>query len=237
MAASISTTQSKSNIRRLILWPVFVVILIGCLVACSVTGGNQKSTLTHVAASLQYYDPRLNPVNNDYYPSELLLSFPLISGAIFGRPSKESLLKVHLEKTARFDLALHDIESKVAALAAPLNAGDGNTGLQLNPSTAKIARLSNYAYDTLGRTVGAGSFVDPQSKAYLMLVYFSEPARLHGTVKAGADKFTFNALVQGSGFYWLRVVEVEPKSFEIRADVDFQQSVHFAVQVRDSAHL
>ena len=40
-----------------------------------------------------------------------------------------------------------------------------------------------------------------------------------------------------SGFYWLRVVEVEPKSFEIRADVDFQQPVHFAVQVSDSAHL
>ena len=70
-----------------------------------------------------------------------------------------------------------------------------------------------------------------------MLVYFSEPARLYGTVKAGADKFTFNVLVQGSGFYWLRVVEVEPKSFEIRADVDFQQPVHFAVQVSDSAHL
>lgn len=210
------------------------------LSACLGPGTVPQSTLTHVAANVQYYDPRLNPVDNAWYDKDIFVALRPINGAVFGAPENQALIKKAVEGTPRFDIALHEIAAKLASQASPLTAGDGNTGLQLNPSTVKISRLAGFAYDRLGRSIGAASFIDPVSREYLLLCYITEPSLLRGEVNAGGTRYDFNVLVQSGGFHWLRVQNIGAGHFKVSAAGDDGESVgpvHFAIQVRGSAEL
>lgn len=129
--------------------------------------------------------------------SEVSLEFSLVQGTINGPPSGGALPSVAVAADFAFELTLPaPIEAARARFDSKL--------LLIEPADTRIARLATFHhYPEYGRFRGGGGFVDADSGDPLVLVYFSQPARVHGATRDPTGRYVYDVSVDAAGWSWL----------------------------------
>lgn len=166
--------------------------------------------------SYGYYtlDPRslrMVPVEFAMPPDGLVLVFPTVPGAIMGAPRGAPLRTIPVEPGATFELRLPGTMSTHAARF-------DSDSLAIEPADTRVARLGTFhEYPEYGVFRGGGGFIDTRSGDPVVLVYFSNPARLTGSVHDPTGTFRYDVKVDRSGWSWLSVRAQADNLFRVEA--------------------
>src|SRR5262249_38678333 len=87
-------------------------------------------------------------------------------------------------------------------------------GLRIDPDDARIARLQPQALkpDSIEQ-VASTAWIDGQSHAALMLVYFDRPARITGTSGSNGHTYRYNIRAGQAGYVWIGCVHTDDGQF------------------------
>jgi len=172
------------------------------------------------------FDPssdRMRPVEAAMAGEGLELVFRVVSGTIMGAPGGRPSWSVPVLPGGTFELPLPGAMDVPAERLA-------SAPLEIEPADTRIARLATFhAYPEYGMFLGGGCFVDTRSGDYLLLVYFSNPARLSGSARGPAGTYEYEVTVERPGWAWLAVRERDVGSYRVRPYAGPADAIEFGV--------
>lgn len=203
--------------------------LLGALVLAScATLDRQRVDSASFELSYGFYtlDPgsfRMVRVRADVQESGLVLVFPVVPGSITGPPSGPPLQTVAVQPGGAFELRL---PAAMESRASPFDSAS----LAIEPAGTRVARLGTFhEYPEYGVFRGGGGFIDTSSGNSLLLVYFSNPARLSGAVRDPTGAYEYDVTVERAGWSWLVVREQDNSSFLVQAYTGSARTIEFGV--------
>jgi hypothetical protein len=141
--------------------------------------------------------------------------FPIIPGKIFGTPINKYAAITPVTKEGSFLFRVPENMDKEAQQVPPSVI---NKGVNIQPIDTKILRLGTFHYlNTYGNRLGGGGFAIKNKKQFLILVYFSKPAEITGTISLPQNNETtiHNISVNSKGWHWLVSEEISPNTFKL----------------------
>lgn len=166
---------------------------------------------------------RLEPVARPGPESDLVLVFSTVPGAINGTPSGGPLREIPVQPGSTFELPLPARLPERATRFA-------SRSLEIEPADTRVARLGTFhEYPEYGMFRGGGGFIERQSGAPLLLVYFSKPASLSGVIDDPGGVYQYEVTVERAGWCWLVARERGNDRFEVRRYTGALAGIEFAV--------
>ncbi len=203
--------------RTKITWVLGAAVLVlggGCT-NLRTTASDSHFGIQQFNSRVEYTDNHNDSVPSELNPSELLLVFPYIPGRMYGQPSGDLFLMKHLSGKLDFQLDLRGKYKEIAAFARPMQMQ--GQGLQIQPRETRMARMGTFAFDP--RTmdmIGDGSFIDRQSREYLIMVYVDQPCQITGTVEMHGKVYDHNIRLTEKGFHWIKFRKQGKEGFLLR---------------------
>ncbi|MDX1609876.1 MAG: hypothetical protein R3225_07105 [Halofilum sp. (in: g-proteobacteria)] len=141
----------------------------------------------------------LVPVQARLPPGQLQLEFLLVRGAINGAPEPDPFRTIPVEPGAGFELRLP------AAIPGEVPAFQ-SADLQIEPADTRVTRLGTFHYHPeYGMFRGGGGFIHQPSGDPMLLVHFSAPARLRGSLQDASGVYRYAVKTPRAGWSWLIV--------------------------------
>jgi len=190
-----------------IIFIISIFLIVGCGSGDGTTSSNQE--LTEINLTATYFDYSNDMILNDAVEPGTRLTFPFISGNIFGTVSNEILLDVTIDVNNQAVITLN--ESIFTSMTEPeiISIEAANYGLSIEPADARFGRLGTFAITSGGQSVAADGYglYDGATNSYFMIVYFDRPARLTGTYTEGSNTVNVDINVSSAGFYAVKSSE------------------------------
>jgi len=177
---------------------------------------------------------RLRPATGPGPGTGLSLVFSTVPGSITGPPSGGPLSIVPVEGEETFELVL---PARMGRRAERFDS----PSLTIEPADTRVARLGTFhEYPQYGRFRGGGGFLHAPSGATMLLVYFSGPATLQGSIEEPTGTYHYDVTVDRAGWAWLIARAREDGGFAVRAYTGPVDAIEFAVllppmMIRDGA--
>ncbi len=195
-------------------------ILIIFLAGCKTTQPIQESPLL-LNLSWSPYNSNLQKVNYINHKKPITLIFPTFGGSIFGNPSQE-FTTLEVDKN-NFTLT---IPVYLSSRAEKMRLSDD---LKIKPNGTKSLRIATFHhYPEYGSNIGGGYFANKANGNPLLLMYFSNPVSITGTVLHDNEKYIHDIQTSEQGWFWLEVVEVASKQFEVKKYAGDTTNIEFA---------
>lgn len=166
---------------------------------------------------------RMEPVAGPRPESDLVLVFSTVPGAINGTPSGGPLRSIPAAPGSTFELSLPARLPERATRFA-------SRALEIDPGDTRVARLGTFhEYPEYGMFRGGGGFIERQSGAPLLLVYFSKPASLSGVIDDPGGTYQYQVTVERAGWCWLVARKRGNDRFEVRRYTGALDAIEFVV--------
>lgn len=155
------------------------------------------------------------------------LFFPVISGAIFGRPGNNLMQVVTTKPGDSFYLSL------------PGNAiGHADFLLQpelvIIPADTKLLRLGTFhMYPDYQDKIGSGAFIDRTNSDALALVYFSKPASISGIIYDNKDSYEHEITITNPGWNWIKISQLSKHKYRLSTYDGSIENIDFAILLDD----
>lgn len=208
--------------------PVLAVILCVLVLASCASLDRQRTDSALFELSYGFYtlDPtslRMVPLESAAPASDLVLVFPAVPGAIMGAPRGAPLQTVPVDSGAGFELRLP------ATLDARASRFTSDS-LSIDPAGTRVARLGTFhEYPEYGVFRGGGGFIDTRSGDPLLLVHFSNPAKLSGVVQDRTGTYEYDVTVARAGWSWLIIRGQGDDTFRVQAYTGPVDTIEFGV--------
>lgn len=163
-----------------------------------------NDAVSSISAPVTFFTPERDAILENYGPEEMVLTFPSICGHYAGTVTSEALFSPRIKAGETFTL---DIGGKLAdfdRVACELQEEGIQEGLEVTPSTARIACLATMAYDPSGESLGGTGFMDAKTGEPLMLIYFDRACHFKGTIERDSYVTEVDIEVDAPGAYWVR---------------------------------
>jgi hypothetical protein len=159
--------------------------------------------------------------------SDFRLSFPYISGDLYGSVSIADLLQPKIQPDYTFEIDLDRTQADLVRSLDPTEFSEAY--LKIDPPEARIARFAPEVLQADGiEPVALASWVDTRTHAPLMLVYFDRPARITGAVTHEGHTTRFNIRAGEAGYVWIGSFENQDHETMYR-DVDPPRQLYLAL--------
>ncbi len=179
-----------------------LLIIVTVLSSCATTNIDQENkTVSYELTSSHCTND--NRSFEGYRKNEsMTLLFPSIPGGVWGNPTNDILHYTPAIPSQKFSLKLPaDMAGKATELT--------QQGLSIEPINTKILRLGTFhSYPDYQRAIGGGGFYQTKTGDFLILVYFSNPSVVTGTLPASGDLHEFNIKVKKKGWSWIKSSKV-----------------------------
>ena len=138
--------------------------------------------------------------------AQLRLWVPYVVGDLYGAPNAGELSPVMLRPDLSFTLDLNAGHARLEKTLVPTEFTQ--KWMQIEPATARVARLSPFVLPTDGIVpVGTSEWLDADTGRRLMLVYFDRPARIRGEIVYEGRNLRFDIETKEAGYVWIRQPE------------------------------
>ncbi len=207
---------------------IFLITLLGLLQSCATVESNGKSSTHSFEMHYGFYSYSRERLTGYDKKTGLKLIFPTIPGALFGNPTDDILHVSEPTEGYTFNLPLpSNVDDKAATFREP--------GLSISPSNTKVLRLATFhAYPPYEANVGGGGFINTATGNFLILVYFSNPVDITGTVLLGEDRFDHEITTSSAGWNWIEISELSKNRFRLSDYHGNRDSIEFSVLINDA---
>lgn len=195
--------SSHSDLRM----PGLLLMLV-MLAGCTSLAGSHAApdAVTGLRAGVEFIDDENQVVDAQYQPRHLVLVFPYIPGQLFGTPGSDLLFTVLLTPDDTLQLDLSRALPGLQAGVDTLQATGETAGLSARPARTRFARIGTFPFDAKTREpLGAGGFIDGETREHLLLTYFDRPCVLSGTLVIDGAAYVHDIRIPAAGFHWLRI--------------------------------
>lgn len=196
--------------------------LFGAFLCVLLSGANWAQSISKINAFVEVVDAKGQP--RPAVIDEVTVRFPLIAGSIFGSPQSGDILVERARVGSSLSLDVERMRSAGARFASPAEPHVVSAGLVVEPRNARFARFGTFVTEALSsKAIGYGSFIDSKSRTALALVYFDEPCRISGVMRAGRLEAKHSISIRTAGLHWVRIKEVASSTFELDNADEFQE--------------
>jgi len=219
---------------RYLLNVILVVTVAGCAFPRPGMVMPDDTTIYEIYSRVEFIDRERQPVKVEHPPKNILLLFPYIPGAIAGTFNTAPLESTGVNEDSVFRLDLGTIATWVLAQGTtPLNESVYTKGLIIHPASTRFARIATLAVDAETKNnLGPSSFIDEETREYLLLVYVDRPCSMTGNTQIGPFTNIYDVRLGHPGFHWLRAHQIGKRSFIVSENTDAHRVV-FAIRVRE----
>jgi len=201
------------NQSRYLIVAIFT-LLTGCVANQHREESPGTSGLIAIDTTVEFLAPDRGTLPSSHFPEEIVVIFPYIPGGIFGTPRSAPLFQEHLKGNLDFKLDLAGAIGKLEKDSKPLTGTWTSKGLSVVPKEARLSRIGTFAFDAKTKNeLGAGGFIDAESKDNLLLVYVDRPCRIAGSFTLGDEHYSHEIELHSAGFHWIRVRSSDGKRF------------------------
>lgn len=140
-------------------------------------------------------------------PAEKLrLWMPTLVGDMYGSPNEGEVVPVELKSDLSFTLDLNGAGKVLEKGLVPSQFSQ--KWMAIKPAEARIARVLPFVMpaDNIG-PVGVSEWLDPASRAKLMLLYLDRPSQVIGEIVYEGRKLRFDIEAKEAGYLWVRQPE------------------------------
>jgi len=185
--------------RKLLVYFVLATLVLS---SCSTTSINSQSiSEDSFVMSIAYYNDNGDALGHMVNGEKILLLFPSIKGQIFGIPRRPILTEVTVSDNEPFTVELPDLPGKESAMMVD---SEWTTGLTITPAQTQMLRVATMAFDKETRKpFAAGSLINPESGDNLLLMYFSMPCTISGTVETEGLQYQHQIEIDRAGWHWI----------------------------------
>ncbi len=208
--------------------PLLLLAIPLLLQACATVNhsSNQSSKSSYVLR-YGFYSYSYHKIENYKYENGLNLIFPSIPGAIFGNPTSDILAVSPVSSDYTFRLNIpNNLEKKAKRLS--------DNRLEIVPSNTKVLRLGTFHLSLSHQDqIGGGGFINTESGDFLILMYFSNPAEVKGTVKVGNDWYDHQISISKPGWSWIKLSELSANTYQLSVFSGDLSTIEFCVLVEN----
>ena len=191
-----------------------LLVLLGMCVAIGVLPAYAQ--LRAISVTVEVIDSKGQPGAAVLQSSDITLRLPLIAGSLFGRPNTGDILVEQIYVGNTIVLDAERMRNAGARLASPIAPQLTQNGMQVEPRNTRFARFGTFVSDTrTNASIGAGGFVDRETRMGLILVYFEEPCRITGLLRMDGLEAKHDISIPSRGLHWIRVREATNTYYEL----------------------
>ena len=216
---------------------LFLLLLSSVLMSSCVSSINQHGTAQAQSfeMSIAYYNEDGDSLGHMMNGEQILLLFPSIKGQIFGIPRRPILTEVTVSDNQPFIVELPIIKSSDSAVLADTRL---TTGLLIQPAQTKMLRVATMAFEKETRQpFAAGSLIDAETGDNLILMYFSKPCSITGSVKSTGLRYDHDIKIKTAGWHWIAGTQPSAGVSRLRALRGQPNKVEFAITVEGTLSL
>lgn len=161
-----------------------------------------------LAFTVEFVDQSGNTLDERFQPKNLSLSFPSVSGSIFGSPNRRDI--THLTLSGKREGLLSPSQlAPLSQAAQTLQPRYVLGGLQIKPKDTRLARMGSFVHNlSSGQSLGAVGFQPQNSDDYLMLVYVDQACEISGGLQISGTRYQHDIRLPGPGFHWIHVQDL-----------------------------
>lgn len=154
---------------------------------------------------------------------DLRLTFLAVRGALTGAPDLNVFLSIPMKHDSQFALRL---PTSIPGEVPPFESGS----LELTPADTRLVRLETFHYyPVYGIFRGGGSFIHEPTGNTMLLVHFSQPARLRGSRPESSAVYRYSVDIERAGWSWLIVEPRAGNAFTVRRYSGPIDDIEFAI--------
>jgi hypothetical protein len=136
----------------------------------------------------------------------LRLWMPFVVGDFYGAPNAGELVPVELRPDMSFSVNLNAALPLIPKVLIP--TAFSQKWMAIEPAAARVARLSPFVLPSEGIVpVGMTEWLDEDTGAKLMLIYFDRPARVRGDIVYEGRRLQFDIEAREAGYLWIQQPE------------------------------
>jgi hypothetical protein len=161
-------------------------------------------------------------VFSNYRPKDpITLVFPALPGVIYGSPNDDIVQHITVLPEQPFVLELpHNMGNRAKALL--------HNSLTIEPSNTKIIRLGTFhLYPEEQKKLGGGGFKNIVTGDAFVLVYFSKPSSLTGTISDQYGHSIFNIKNAKKGWNWIKSTQNKDESYTLTVYEGSSKNIYF----------
>lgn len=187
-------------------------------------------SIEYIHTSVEYVGTNNVKLNQSLYPKDIVLAFPYVSGGIFGKPNSPKLSVEKLDKSKRFFLQLSDKADQIESNATALKQEWIQLGLKAEPKETLVARLGTLPYGEKDKLLlGAGGFINPESRKSLVLVYVDRESEISGKIQLNGEYYSHDLNFPAKGFYWVEITKKSKGQFVLKRY--YKQNAVFSIHI------
>jgi len=134
--------------------------------------------------------------------SQFRVTFPYVTGDLYGAPAIGELSPVPLGADGSFEIDLNRTEKLLSRSLEPTEFS--LSYLSIQPAQARIGRLAPMVLQADGiDPLGRVDWVDPDSRRRLLLIYVDRPAHIAGETLARGHLLRYDIRVGAPGYVWV----------------------------------
>ena len=140
-------------------------------------------------------------------PEEILVSFPLISGALMGSPNQDVGLAYVTAAGEPVDIVMRHHIERIQGASSEKEETFYTMGMDVYPQSTRFSRFGSFAFDAATEeSLGGTGFIDLNSGNFLLLVYVDQPCRITGiTLTPEENLWIYDIDIETMGFHWLQI--------------------------------
>ncbi|HTN44462.1 MAG TPA: hypothetical protein VMN77_11765 [Nitrospiria bacterium] len=190
------------------------------------------STVYIINSRVEFVDHARRPVQVDHPPKDIVLYFPYIPGQFNGSFNSPPLQTLQVIEGSEFQLDLGRMSRRLDEAAETLKNTVETEGLTIDPPSTRFARVATLAYDrNTGNAIGGSSFIDAESREYLILVYVDRPCSFSGSTHISSYGSVYDIRLPRPGFHWLRAHALGERSFILREYTGENEAI-FSIEIQ-----
>jgi len=199
----------------------FLIMAVAATCGCSPPAPPQKNSSalpasTSIRFQAGYFAEDGRAIESGSLPKTIGVHAAPIPGNIFGAPVFPAVASVYVNIGEPSVLDLASAEIKVEKIATSLNEEGISTGLRINPSATRLARLGIFAaYPDSGNGLPGYASLIGTSKEIYSIVYFDRPCRLTGMANSEGKTVTYDIQILSAGIHILAMSQVSPEMFSV----------------------
>jgi hypothetical protein len=211
---------------------IAIIVISMLLQACTTMKYDRGNSLEiSIEMTYGFYSYDSMRLENHNPEGGLMLIFPTVPGAIFGNATGDVLHVARITHDYTFNLSL---PSHLDNIAKTPNIA----GFNVVPANTKLLRLGTFhTLPSHRNEIGGGGFINTQTGESLILVYFSNPAKVRGTVISGSEQFTHNITISKPGWSWIKATKLSANNYLLTefdgsvGDIDFMVFVEAGLSI------
>ena len=209
-----------------------MLVLLSSILLSACASNNDQPGIARAESfkmSIAYYNENGDSLGHMMNGEQILLLFPSIKGQIFGIPRRPILTEVTVSDNQPFIVELPSINSTDSAVLADTKL---TTGLLIQPAQTQMLRVATMAFEKETRQpFAAGSLIDAATGDNLLLMYFSEPCYITGSVESAGLRYDHEIKIKKAGWHWIAGTQPSAGVSKLRALRAQPDKVEFAITV------